>query len=78
MTLNLSDHVIAGEIMPFGAGHPLLATHLPLGHIECEIAGLVPGYSIRRVDLAAGTPQRTALVQIEPAAIPSHPEQVSS
>ena len=30
------------EIMPFGAGHPLLATHLPLGHIECEIAGLVP------------------------------------
>jgi NADH-quinone oxidoreductase subunit G len=41
-----------------------------------EIAGLVPGYSIRRVDLAAGNPQRTALVQIEPAAIPSHPELV--
>jgi rhodanese-related sulfurtransferase len=30
------------EIMPFGTGHPLLATHLALGHIECEIAGLVP------------------------------------
>jgi NADH-quinone oxidoreductase subunit G len=41
-----------------------------------EIAGLVPGYSIRRIDLAAGNPQRTALVQIEPAAIPSHPELV--
>jgi NADH-quinone oxidoreductase chain G len=41
-----------------------------------EIAQLVPGYSIRRVDLAGGNPQRTALVQIEPAAIPSHPELV--
>ena len=41
-----------------------------------EIAGLVPGYSIRRIDLAAGNPQRTTLVQIEPAAIPSHPELV--
>jgi len=41
-----------------------------------EIANLVPGYSIRRVDLAAGTPQRTGLVQIEPASIPSHPELV--
>ena len=30
------------EIVPFGTGHPLLATHLPLGQIECEIAGLVP------------------------------------
>ena len=30
-----------------------------------EIAALVPGYSIRRVDLASGTPQRTTLVQIE-------------
>jgi len=29
------------EIVPFGTGHPLLATHLALGHIECEIAGLV-------------------------------------
>ena len=28
------------EIVPFGTGHPLLATHLALGHIECEIAGL--------------------------------------
>src|SRR2546427_11158936 len=30
------------EIVPFGTGHPLLATHLALGHIECEISGLVP------------------------------------
>jgi rhodanese-related sulfurtransferase len=30
------------EIVPFGTGHPLLATHLPLGHIEGEIAALVP------------------------------------
>jgi rhodanese-related sulfurtransferase len=30
------------EIVPFGTGHPLLAIHLALGHIECEIAGLVP------------------------------------
>src|SRR5262245_59576191 len=30
------------EIVPFGTGHPLLATHLALGHIECEIARLVP------------------------------------
>ncbi|HVQ74426.1 MAG TPA: rhodanese-like domain-containing protein [Candidatus Binatia bacterium] len=30
------------EIVPFGSGHPLLATHLALGHIECDIAGLVP------------------------------------
>jgi rhodanese-related sulfurtransferase len=30
------------EIVPFGTGHPLLATHLALGHIECEIAGRVP------------------------------------
>ena len=30
------------EIVPFGTGHPLLVTHLALGHIECEIAGLVP------------------------------------
>ena len=30
------------EIVPFGTGHPLLATHLALGHIECKIAGLVP------------------------------------
>src|SRR5215467_7334823 len=30
------------EIVPFGTGHHLLATHLTLGHIECEIAGLVP------------------------------------
>jgi hypothetical protein len=28
------------EIVPFGTSHPLLATHLALGHIECEIAGL--------------------------------------
>src|SRR4029453_15253563 len=30
------------EIVPFGTGHPLLATHLPLGHIEGGIAVLVP------------------------------------
>jgi rhodanese-related sulfurtransferase len=30
------------EIVPFGTGHPLLATHLALGDIECEIAALVP------------------------------------
>ena len=30
------------EIVPFGTGHPLLATHLALGYIECEIARLVP------------------------------------
>ena len=30
------------EIVPFGTGHPLLATHVPLGHIEFEIAALVP------------------------------------
>ncbi len=30
------------EIVPFGTGHPLLAAQLALGHIECEIAGLVP------------------------------------
>src|SRR5262245_41751967 len=30
------------EIVPFGTGHPLLATHLALRHIEYEIARLVP------------------------------------
>ncbi|HXJ78284.1 MAG TPA: rhodanese-like domain-containing protein [Candidatus Methylomirabilis sp.] len=35
------------EIVPFGAGHPLFATHLPLGHIENEIAGLVPRLDTR-------------------------------
>jgi rhodanese-related sulfurtransferase len=30
------------EIVPFGTGHPLLATHLALGQIEYEITGLVP------------------------------------
>jgi NADH-quinone oxidoreductase subunit G len=42
-----------------------------------EIAGLVPGYAISRLDLAAGNPQRTELVQIDPAGIPSHPELVA-
>ena len=42
-----------------------------------EIARLVPGYSMRRVDVAGGIPQRTTLVQIEPAAIASHPELVA-
>jgi NADH-quinone oxidoreductase subunit G len=41
-----------------------------------EIAGLVPGYAISRLELAAGNPQRTELVQIEPAGITSHPELV--
>jgi hypothetical protein len=26
------------EIVPFGTGHPLLATHLSLGHLECKIS----------------------------------------
>ena len=30
------------EIVPFGTAHPLLATHVPLGHMECDIAWLVP------------------------------------
>jgi NADH-quinone oxidoreductase subunit G len=43
-----------------------------------EIAELVPGYAISRLDLAAGNPQRTELVQIEPAGVPSHPELIAS
>ena len=35
------------EIVPFGTGHPLLATHLPLGHIEGEISRLVPRLDTR-------------------------------
>lgn len=35
------------EIVPFGAGHPLLATHLALGHIEPKLAGLVPRRNTR-------------------------------
>jgi rhodanese-related sulfurtransferase len=35
------------EIVPFGTGHPLLATHLALGQIECDIAGLVPRLDTR-------------------------------
>ena len=42
-----------------------------------EISELVPGYAISRLDLAAGNPQHTELVQIEPAGIPSHPELVA-
>ena len=41
-----------------------------------EISQLVPGYAISRLDLAAGNPQRTELLQIEPAEIPSHPELI--
>jgi NADH-quinone oxidoreductase subunit G len=41
-----------------------------------EISQLVPGYAISRLELAAGNPQRTELVQIEPAKIPTHPELV--
>ena len=42
-----------------------------------EIAELVPGYAISRLGLAAGNPQRTELVQIEPAGVPSHPELIA-
>src|SRR5215475_6822165 len=35
------------EIVPFGTGHPLLATHLPLGHIEGEISRLIPRLDTR-------------------------------
>ena len=41
-----------------------------------EIAAQVPGYAISRLELAAGNPQRTGLVQIAPAGIVSHPELV--
>ena len=41
-----------------------------------EISQLVPGYAISRLDLAGGNPQRTQLVQIEPAGIRSHPELI--
>src|SRR5215831_8079939 len=37
------------EVVPFGAGHPLLATNLPTGHIEGEIARLVPRLDTRVV-----------------------------
>ena len=42
------------EIVPFGTGHPLLATHLVLGHIKCEIAGLVPRRDTRVVVTGGG------------------------
>ncbi|HVJ05029.1 MAG TPA: NADH-quinone oxidoreductase subunit NuoG [Candidatus Saccharimonadales bacterium] len=42
-----------------------------------EISQLLPGYAISRLDLAAGNPQRTELIQIEPAGIPSHPELIA-
>jgi len=42
-----------------------------------EIADLIPGYAVSRMNLIAGNPQRTELVQIEPASIPNHPELVS-
>src|ERR1700730_4517282 len=35
------------EIVPFGTGHPLLATNLPIGHHEGEIARLVPRLDTR-------------------------------
>src|SRR5262249_24139038 len=35
------------EVVPFGAGHPLLAINLPIGHIEGEIARLVPRLDTR-------------------------------
>ena len=42
-----------------------------------EISKLVPGYAISRLDLIAGNPQRTELVQIESTEISSHPELVA-
>jgi rhodanese-related sulfurtransferase len=48
------------EIVPFGAGHPLLATHLALGRIECEIAALVPRRDTR-VILTDGGDGRSAV-----------------
>ena len=35
------------EIVPFGTGHPLLASHLALGQIESEIAAVVPRRATR-------------------------------
>jgi len=37
------------EVVPFGTGHPLLATNLPIAHIEGEIARLVPRLDTRVV-----------------------------
>ena len=37
------------EIVPFGSGHPLLATNLPIGHIEGEITRLVPRLDTRTI-----------------------------
>jgi NADH-quinone oxidoreductase subunit G len=41
-----------------------------------EISELVPGYAISRLELAAGNPQRTKLIEIEPAGIASRPELI--
>jgi rhodanese-related sulfurtransferase len=48
------------EIVPFGTGHPLLASHLSLGHIECEIAGLVPRRDTRIILTDGGEGLATA------------------
>ncbi len=37
------------EIVPFGSGHPLLATNLPLSHLELSIGKLVPRSTTRLV-----------------------------
>ena len=37
------------EIMPFGTGHPLLATNLPLSRLELSIGTLVPRLDVRTV-----------------------------
>ena len=37
------------EIMPFGTGHPLLATNLPLSRLEQHIGDLVPRGATRVV-----------------------------
>ena len=35
------------EVVPFGTNHPLLASNLPIAHIESEVAALVPRLDTR-------------------------------
>jgi NADH-quinone oxidoreductase subunit G len=62
----------------FTEAHGIASRTSPLDpmNIFNEIAAQVPGYAISRLELAAGNPQRTQLVQIAPAGIVSHPELV--
>ncbi|MCZ6874189.1 MAG: rhodanese-like domain-containing protein [bacterium] len=48
------------EIVPFGAGHPLLAANLPLSYLELSIAKLVPR-STTRIILTDGGDVQAAL-----------------